>query len=453
MDKTSEKAPNKVSAFLRHPVPMTPTDWLVDCVIAAGAFGFGLLQLTFSANIFVPDDFMRRMLGIHAITPSLLGVLATLAISLPLVARRRYPWPVFVITLLLWMAFEWTGGVESFSAASPLVALFTLACECERGQTAAAASIMLAVMLLSSLGGRNSGLTALLVVQNVALVIAVAFAGYALKARGDYLKAAEERAEEAEKLSASEARRAEEAELTRESEASRRVEAERVRIARELHDVTAHSLSAVSIQAAAAERLVDVDPAAAKESIAALRATAKEALADMRSMVGVLRSGEDAQLEPTEGTERMASLAGYLEDAGVECDLFMQGYDRAAVPTHVDVALFGIAREACTNVVRHAHASKATIALRDVGEGVVMYVCDDGRGMPWAKGGDTASAPVASNGAPDGAHQASADGGHGIEGMRERVRLLDGTFDVAPSPQGGTCVEVFIPAKWKEGRA
>lgn len=439
MDKTSEKAQSKVSAFLRHPVPMTPTDWLVDCVIAAGAFGFGLLQLTFSANIFVPDDFMRRMLGIHAITPSLLGVLATLAISLPLVARRRYPWPVFVVTLLLWMAFEWTGGVESFSAASPLVALFTLACECERGQTAAAASIMLAVMLLSSLGGRNSGLTALLVVQNVALVIAVAFAGYALKARGDYLKAAEERAEEAE--------------LTRESEASRRVEAERVRIARELHDVTAHSLSAVSIQAAAAERLVDVDPAAAKESIAALRATAKEALADMRSMVGVLRSGEDAQLEPTEGTERMASLAGYLEDAGVECDLFMQGYDRAAVPTHVDVALFGIAREACTNVVRHAHASKATIALRDVGEGVVMYVCDDGRGMPGTKGGDTASAPVASNGAPDGARHAPASGGHGIEGMRERVRLLDGTFDVAPSPQGGTCVEVFIPAKWKEGRA
>lgn len=148
----------------------------------------------------------------------------------------------------------------------------------------------------------------------------------------------------------------------------------------------------------------------------------------------------------------MASLAGYLEDAGVECDLFMQGYDRAAVPTHVDVALFGIAREACTNVVRHAQAGKATIALRDVGEGVVLYVCDDGRGMPGA-----AAKAQASTGMHEGLAGSDADarteGGHGIEGMRERVRLLDGTFEVAPSPQGGTCVEVYIPAKWKEGRA
>lgn len=431
-----ENSAKRAASSLCRPVPMTPTDWLVDCVVAAGVFGFGLLQLTFSANIFVPDDFMRRMLGIHAITPSLLGILATLAISLPLVVRRRFPWPVFACTLALWMAFEWTGGVESFSTASPLVALFTLACECGRGQTVAAASAMLGVMLLSSMGGRNSGLTALLVVQNVALVIAVAFAGYALKARGDYLEAAEERAEEAEKLGASEARRAEEAERTRESEARRRVEEERVRIARELHDVTAHSLSAVSIQAAAAERLVDVDPAAAKESIAALRATAKDALADMRSMVGVLRSGEEAQLEPTEGTDRMPSLEDYLEGAGVECDLFMLGYDRAVVPTHVDVALFGIAREACTNIVRHAQAAHATIALRDLGEDIVLCVCDDGRGMPegWALA-EAARMP--------------GSGGHGIVGMRERVRLLDGTFAVTPAKGGGTCIEAAVPARWR----
>lgn len=434
MDKTSKKAPG----ILRCDVPMTPTDWLVDCVIAAGAFGFGLLQLTFSANIFVPDDFMRRMLGIHAITPSLLGVLATLAISLPLVWRRRLPQVVFAVTLLLWMTFEWTGGVESFSVVSPLVALFTLAYECERGQTAAGAAAMLAVMLVSSMGGRNSGLTALLVVQNVALVIAVAFAGYALKARGDYLKAAEERAEEAEKLGASEARRAEEAERTRESEASRRVEAERVRIARELHDVTAHSLSAVSIQAAAAERLMDTDPEAAKAAIAEVRSTAKAALSDMRSMVGVLRSGEDAQLEPTEGTDRMPSLEAYLEGAGVKCDLFMLGYDRSAVPTHVDVALFGIAREACTNIVRHAGARKASIQLRDGGKDILLRVCDDGGGIPCAFG-DSGTA-----------HDApKAGGGHGIEGMRERVRLLDGTLSVSAMKSGGTVVEAVVPATWR----
>lgn len=410
-----DKTPNKAARLVYHPIPMTSVDWLVDCVIAAGVFGFGLLQLTFSANIFVPDDFMRRMLGIQAVTPSLMGILATLAISLPLIFRRRFPWPVFVVTLLLWVIFEWTGGIESFSAVSPLIALFTVACECERTQTVVAALIMLIVMLFAASGGRDSGLTALLVVQNVALVIAVAFAGYALKTRSDYLEAAEARAAEAE--------------LTRETEASRRVEAERVRIARELHDITAHSLSAVSIQAAAAERLIDSDPAAAKAAIEEARATAKGALADMRSMVGVLRSGEDAELEPTEGTDRMATLESYLEGAGIHCDLLMFGYDRDNVPTHVDVALFGIAREACTNIVRHSGATKATIDLRELDDMVMMYVYDNGHGI---------------------GEGAEANGGHGIEGMRERVKLLDGEFSIAPVDSGGTCVRVVIPSTWKE---
>ena len=411
-----EGTSKKIARLLYHPVPMTSVDWLVDCVIAAGVFGFGLLQLTFSANLFVPDDFMRRLLGIQAATPSILGILATLAISLPLILRRRFPWPVFIATLLLWIAFEWMGGVESFSAVSPLIALFTLASECDRNQTIVAASAMLVNMLLSVSGGRSSGLTALLIVQNVALVIAVAFAGYALKTRGDYLKAAEARAAEAE--------------LTREMEASRRVEAERVRIARELHDITAHSLSAVSIQAAVAERMVDSDPEAAKVAIAEARATAKSALADMRSMVGVLRSGEDAQLEPTEGTDRMASLESYLEGAGIDCSLLMSGYDRSKVPTHVDVALFGIAREACTNIVRHSGATSASIELHEEDGSVSLTVSDNGRGI--------------------GNHANEGNGGHGIEGMRERVKLLDGRISVSSAPEGGTRIHVSIPAIPKE---
>lgn len=409
---------------MRRPVPMTQVDWLVDCVIAAGAFGFGLLQLTFSANIFVPDDFIRRMLGIHAITPSVLGIAATLATSLPLVFRRRYPWPVFVCSLGLWAAFEWTGGVESFSAVSPLVALFTLACECGRGQTVAAGAAMLAVTLFSAADGRNSALAALLVAQNAALVVAVSFAGYALKARGDYLEAAEARLEQAERLRASEARRAEEAERTRESEASRRVEAERVRIAREVHDITAHSLSAVSVQAAAAMRLVDSDPAAAKDAIGEIRATSKSALADMRSMIGVLRGGDSAaETSPTAGTERLGDLASFLEGAGVECELSVDGYDRSRVPAHVDVAVFGIAREACTNIVRHSEAGRAAIGLAAEGGEAVLSVCDDGKGM----------------------QQSAPESGHGIEGMRERVRLLGGSLDVGPSEKGGTCVCARIP--------
>ena len=219
-------------------------------------------------------------------------------------------------------------------------------------------------------------------------------------------------------------RRALEAERSREEEAARRVEEERVRIAREVHDITAHSLSAVSIQAAAAERLVDRDPAAAKLAIAAARTTAKDALEEIRGMIGVLRAGDPAaETEPTAGTERLDDLAAYLRRAGVDVALDAGGYDRAAVPAFVDVALYGIAREAATNIVRHAGAHAATIRLATGPTGANLSVEDDGRGAA-----------------------AETDGrGHGIAGMAERVGLLGGTFAAGPRPRGGFRVEARIP--------
>ena len=150
---------------------------------------------------------------------------------------------------------------------------------------------------------------------------------------------------------------------------------------RQVHDITAHSLSAVSIQAAAAERLVDRDPAAAKKAIATARTTAKDALEEIRGMIGVLRAGDPAaETEPTAGTERLDDLAAYLRRAGVDVALDAGGYDRAAVPAFVDVALYGIAREAATNIVRHAGARSATMRLFTGPSGACLTVEDDGRG-------------------------------------------------------------------------
>lgn len=137
-----------------------------------------------------------------------------------------------------------------------------------------------------------------------------------------------------------------------------------------MHDITAHSLSAVSIQAAAAERLVDRDPAAAKEAIAEVRRTSKGALEEIRAMIGVLRAEEGpAETTPTQGTDRMGDLVSYLEGADIEVTLDETAYDRACVPAFIDVALFGIAREAATNIVRHAGARRATLALSTKREG------------------------------------------------------------------------------------
>lgn len=403
--------------ILVHDRPMSAVDWAVDVVIALGAFGFGCLQLTLSVNLLIPDEALRRFLGIEAVVPTVYAITAVALTTAPLVLRRRYPWPVFVVSVVMWMLFQAQIEELSLSLIGPFVALFTLTYTCARNEALAGAAIVVLVILTVPSASSSATLASLSLVQNIALAVAVSFAGYALQTRQDYLRAAEERAAEAER--------------TRESEAERRVEAERVRIAREVHDITAHSLSAVSIQAAAAERLIDADPAAAKEAIAAVRQTSKTALEDMRAMIGVLRSGgEGADTAPTEGTDRMGDLAAYLRDGGVECELDMGSYDRAAVPAHVDVALFGIAREACTNIVRHAHARHAQLTLRSNALVAELAVQDDGCGFVYDP------AKVA---------------GHGLEGMRERAHVLGGSFETPRVEGCGFCIRVSIPFGAKEG--
>lgn len=407
-----------MDAILRQSKPQTATDWLVDAVIAAGAFGFSCLQLTLAVNLIVPDDFMRRLMGIQAVVPTAISLGAIALVTLPLAARRRWPWPVFLWTMLSWAFLQTEMSGIALSVAGPLVALFTVASARPRLEAAGACALAAAVFLLAPVPpGQARLLTQLTVVQNVALALAASFAGFGLREHQDRVQAIEERALAAER--------------SRETEAQRRVEEERVRIAREVHDITAHSLSAVSIQAAAAERLIDRDPAAARAAIGEVRRTAKQALEEIRAMVGVLRSGEEAaEVAPTAGTDRAADLVGYLEGAGVQASLSLEDYDRAAVPAFIDVALFGIAREAVTNIVRHAGATRAELRLATAGGRAWLSIDDDGRGF---------------------AYRPSEVAGHGLEGMRERVRLLGGTFEAAQSPLGGFRIAVSVPLVKGEG--
>lgn len=398
---------------------LTTVDWLIDAVIAAGAFGFACLQLTLSANLMFPDEALRRFMGIQAVVPTAWSLWAIAATTLPLVLRRKLPWPVFAWCLLSWVWLQAQMVGLSLSVVGPVIALFTVASLRGRTEAALAGVVAFFVFLLApSANPESQMLTQLTVFQNVALVLAAGFAGYGLHEHQDRVKAMEERAAEAER--------------TRETEAARRVEEERVSIAREVHDITAHSLSAVSIQAAAAERLIDRDPAAAKEAIAEVRSTAKSALEEIRAMIGVLRSGEDAaETAPTEGTERLADLAAYLEGAGIETSLSVGGYDRAVVPAFIDVALYGIAREAATNIVRHAGATRAAVTLvtEDATATALLLVDDNGHGL---------------------VPGAVREGHHGLLGMRERARLLNGAFAAERSPLGGTRIAVRIPLAQKE---
>lgn len=398
--------------ILKQSKKMTTVDWLIDAVVALGAFGFGCLQLTLAVNLLIPDDFMRRLMGIEAMVPTVLSVGAIALTTVPLALRRAFPWPVFVWTMVAWGFLQGELNGIALSVVGPFVALFTVASLRSRGEAVAAGAIAVVVLLLAPVPPDQSRiLTQLTAFQNVALFLAAAFAGYALHEHQDRSRAIEERAREAER--------------TRETEAQRRVEEERVRIAREVHDITAHSLSAVSIQAAAAERLIDRDPAAAQAAIGEVRRTAKQALEEIRAMVGVLRSGPDAaETAPTTGTDRMADLVAYLEGAGVQASLTMEGYRRSEVPAFIDVALFGIAREAVTNIVRHAGATEAALALSTDGTQALLTVADNGRGFTY---------------------RPATVSGHGLEGMRERVKLLGGTFETGRSALGGFLVAVSVP--------
>ena len=418
--------------YLVHSVAMTRTDWAVDAIVAAGAFGFACLQLTFANNLLVPDEFLRRLFGVVAPPSPELALLLVALTTLPLVLRRRFPWPVLAFTLAVWVLSQPYVSTAALSLAGPLVALLTLAYERPRAEAVAGAvAVAVCVLLPFALAavvepprrhggggpGRDQGLSAFMLVQNLAFTAAAAFAGYALHARQDYLRAAEQRAEEAER--------------TREATAQRRVEEERLRIAREVHDITAHSLSAVSIQAAAAERLVQSDPEAAEQAIGQVRLIAKQSLGEMRAIVGVLRSGGASAGEhvPTQGTDRLADLAAYLADARVEAMVDPAAYRRDAVPAYIDVALFAMAREAATNIVRHAGASHASIVLRvaEAPDGALaaqLTVADDGRGI-----GDAGA----------------FEDGHGLCGMRERAALLGGTVEVGPAESAGTAVRATIP--------
>jgi len=217
--------------------------------------------------------------------------------------------------------------------------------------------------------------------------------------------------------------RAIDAERTREDEARRRVEEERLRIARELHDVTAHSLSIIALQAGAAEKAVYRDPDSAVAALKTIRATSKDSLDELRAMLGVLRGAdEDAPLSPAGRLERLPELVAAVEQAGVRVTLDVVG-DLGDIPAYAGVSAYRIVQEALTNVARHANASSARVAVGREGDELVLEIADDGRG---------ATAQTVAE-------------GHGIAGMRERVAALGGAFVAGPVAGGGFRVAARLP--------
>jgi signal transduction histidine kinase len=214
----------------------------------------------------------------------------------------------------------------------------------------------------------------------------------------------------------------------------RRASEERLRMARELHDVLAHNISMINVQAGVALHLMDQQPepagtATARTALAAIKEASKEALTEMRSVIGVLRqAGDEAPRTPTAGLGRLEDLADQARTAGLRVHLEVEG-ERRPLPAGVDLAAFRIVQESLTNVTRHARPGAGggvTVRIR-IGYGehdVSVRVDDDGRGTTLL-GEDP--------------------GGSGIPGMRERAAALHGEFVAGPGPGGGFRVHARLP--------
>jgi signal transduction histidine kinase len=226
------------------------------------------------------------------------------------------------------------------------------------------------------------------------------------------------------------AERAEWATAQREQEARRATLAERLRIARELHDIVAHHVSVIVIQAQGAQRVADREPDRARQAMADVERTARTALEEMRRMLGLLRSPDDGEdtggLDVARGMADIAALAGRMTGAGVAVTVRTTGKPYA-VPEDVGLTVYRIAQEALTNVLKHAGPAHAEVHLH-YGEKLEITVTDDGRG----------AAAVLTAAEPPGA-------GRGTTGMRERVAMLGGRFTAGPRPGGGFRVHAVIP--------
>ncbi|MDQ4098336.1 MAG: sensor histidine kinase, partial [Actinomycetota bacterium] len=220
------------------------------------------------------------------------------------------------------------------------------------------------------------------------------------------------------------------AERERAEEARRAVLEERARIAHELHDVVAHHVSMMVVQAEGGASVVGTSPEQAERAFDAISATGRQAMGEMRRALGVLADDEEGpQLTPAAGLDAVDALVERVRATGLAVDMQRHGPPRP-LPAALDLSAYRIVQEALTNTVRHADARRATVSVRYLNDCVELEVSDDGRGGAAAGGG------------PNGTE---GTGGHGLVGMRERVALFGGELRAGPRPEGGFSVVARLP--------
>jgi signal transduction histidine kinase len=326
-----------------------------------------------------------------------------------LTARRRYPRTVLMVVVVATAINLSMSGPRGPLELALMVAAYSAAVRLDRRelQWFALGSMVLLVGAALAAGRWWLGPKVL----GPAILMALAGAvGEAVRDRRAYVAAVEERAIRAER--------------TREEEARRRVVEERLRIARELHDVLAHHIAVINVQAGVVAHVLDSEPEQARESLAHIRRAGRSALEELRTTVGLLRQPDSpAPPEPAPGLDRLPELIASFAASGLTVEPEIEG-PAVEVPATVGLTAYRIAQEALTNVGKHAPGAPAALRIRYSGEHLSLEV---------------------SNPPPPGRAESYGEPGHGLLGMRERALSIGGSFTAGPAAGGGFQVRAELP--------
>jgi signal transduction histidine kinase len=342
------------------------------------------------------------------------GVLLILAIVVPLAWRRRRPGLVLVFSGTALLAAGAAGYHLELAWLAPILAVYSLACYRQR-RSQLWPLVIWAGLVLAHYPLPDQGATALGLATALAATVVVWVRGDSVRSRRLENQALADRAERAE--------------AGREARAAQAVAEERSRTARELHDVVAHALGVIVMQAGGAGMIPGLEEAKAKAVLSVIEQTGREAFAEMRRLVGLLRDGDGLALAPQPSLEQIPALVDRLVGAGLNVRLDVEG-DCRPLPAGVGLSAYRIVQESLTNTLKHAGPATARVRLSWCPASLDIEVTDDGRG----------NRPVPLTATPSPDH-----GGHGLAGMRERAALFGGDLQAGPSPGGGYRVAARLP--------
>jgi signal transduction histidine kinase len=382
--------------------------WLGAHPLVADALTSAFLTLVFLLIAAFQDSY-----GLPGKQPDLFSGLIVCVVVMSLTLRRRMPVAVLAFVLAGGLTLTAFGYVPMLGpSAAYLIAIYSVASHRGLATSLPVGAFGLILFVLSMV---LDGYWFWQAVSNSVLLIGVWWIGRSLRLRRAYLDELEARARRLERAREADSRAA-------------RAE-ERSRIARELHDVVAHHVSVMTVQAGAARRILHRDPEAVQDALSTIEQMGRTALGEMRRLVGVLRTEAEparSELSPQPGVHDVSGLVDQLRETGLQVQLWIEGESRSLSPG-VDLAAFRLVQEALTNTLKHAGPqARAWVRIQYADRQLEIEVEDDGRGL------------VAGLGRPGG-------NGHGLVGMRERVALYGGDLRIGPRSGGGFEVRARFP--------